>query len=63
MLMSSSLLLILSFAVGLSGTRTALHIRHAKSGTREELLMLTLCWSPFLIGLLALLLSLSGSST
>lgn len=51
----------LALVVGWAGTRTALYLRHAKRGRREEIFMLSLCWSPLIIGLLALLLSYLGS--
>jgi hypothetical protein len=54
-------LLSLALLLGCAGTRTALYLRHTKRGRREELFMLTLCWGPLVVGLLALLLALSGS--
>jgi hypothetical protein len=61
--MSGTLFLLLALALllGCAGTRTALYLRHTKRGRREELFMLTLCWGPLVVGLLALLLALSGS--
>jgi uncharacterized membrane protein YsdA (DUF1294 family) len=56
-------LLSLALVVGWAGTRTALYLRHAKSGRWEEFFMLILCWSPLVIALVALLLSLSRSSS
>lgn len=50
-----------ALAVGWFGTRTALHIRHTKGGRENELVMLIVCWSPLVIWLLALLLSVFGS--
>jgi len=55
-------LLSMSLMVGWAGTRTALYLRHAKGGRGDEFFMLTLCWSPLAIALLALLLSLFGSN-
>ena len=56
------LLLPLTLVVGLSGTRTAFFIRHANGKWSEELFMMALCWSPLVIALLALLLTLSGTN-
>jgi len=55
-------LLSMALVVGWAGTRTALYLRHAKSGRWEEFFMLLLCWSPMALGLLSLLLTLSGSN-
>lgn len=60
--MKYGLLLPPTLAVGWFGTRTALHIRHTKGGHGNELVMLAVCWSPLVIWLLALLLSLYGSN-
>jgi len=55
-------LLFLALAVGWSGTRTSQYIRHSTGSLGEVRFMLTLCWSPLVVGLLALLLALSGSN-
>lgn len=53
--------LILSLGMGCLGTRTALHIRRAKGQRKDLLFMLAVCWIPFMVGCLALLMSLVGS--
>jgi hypothetical protein len=63
MLVSYFLLLPLALVVGWSGTHTALHIRRTKDSRGEAVFMLILCWSPLVLGLLALLLTLSGSNS
>ncbi|MFI5355607.1 MAG: hypothetical protein ACHQX0_08360 [Desulfobaccales bacterium] len=62
MLVRYFLLLPLTLVVGWSGTQTALHIRRTKDSLWEGGFMLILCWSPLVICLLALLLSLYGSN-
>jgi hypothetical protein len=52
--------LALTLAVGLMGTRTALHIRHTKGSRADEGFMLALCWSPLVVWLFSLLLSHAG---
>jgi hypothetical protein len=54
-------LLPLTFVVGWSGTRTSRYIHHNTGSRGEVLFMLALCWTPFLVGLVVLLLILSGS--
>jgi hypothetical protein len=56
------LLFPLTLAVGLSGSRTSYYIRHATGSRGEVLFMQTLCWSPLLVCLIALLLFLTGSN-
>ena len=51
-----------ALAVGWFGTRTALHIRHTKGSRADEMFMVVLCWSPLVIGLIALLLFRFGWS-
>ncbi len=62
MLVSHFLLLPLAVVLGWSGTRTSLYIRHSTSSRGDVLFMLILCWSPLVVCLLALLLTLSGSN-
>jgi hypothetical protein len=52
--------LSLTLAVGVAGTRTALHIRFTKGSRAEGGVMLALGWSPLVIWLLSQLLSLAG---
>jgi ABC-type molybdate transport system permease subunit len=61
MLVSHLVLLPLTVAVGWYGTRTSLHLRHATNKRSDAQLMLVLAWSPLVVGLLALLLTLSRS--
>jgi hypothetical protein len=62
MLMNEFLLLPLAAVLGWSGTRISLYIRHSTGSRGDALFLLVLSWSPLVIGLLALLLSLSGSN-
>jgi hypothetical protein len=55
------LLLSPTLAVGALGTRTALQIRRSHGKPQDQLFMLILCWIPFLVGCVALALSLCGS--
>ncbi len=55
-------LLPLTFVVGWSGTRTSRYIHHTTGSRGEVLFMLAICWTPFLVNLVALLLTLPGSN-
>jgi hypothetical protein len=57
---SHFLLLPPAFAVGWLGTRMALHLHRTRDSHGETLFMLILCWSPSLICLLSMLLTLNG---
>ncbi len=63
MLAGHLFLLPLAFLVGWSGTRLTHYVRHATSSRGEALFMLILCWSPLVLYLLALLLTLFGSNS
>jgi len=60
MLLRYGLLLPMTVAVGVYGTRTAVHLRRAKGSRRDVWLLLALAWSPLLSWATALLLSLSA---
>lgn len=60
MFVKHALFLSLTVAVGVFGTRTAFQIRLAKGSRADEWFMLALCWSPLVIWLFSLLLSLAG---
>jgi hypothetical protein len=55
------LLLFPVLTVGWFGTRTAMHIRQSKGKPQDLLFMLAVCWVPFMVWCIALLLSLCGS--
>lgn len=55
------LLLSLTLATGLLGSRCALIIRRAKGSKKDLMFMLVVCWSPLMVWFLALLATLSGS--